>query len=129
MRRKVSRRRLGWAWLTILSLTIIPPALAGGNDPDIQHGSAIFHETCIVCHGANGKGAIPGAPDFTASGGVLSLPNGLLEKRVENGFHDAGSPIAMPPKGGNPSLTKDDIKDVLAYLRKTFQRRPSKAGE
>ena len=33
--------------------------------------------------------------------------------------------IQMPPKGGNPAMSEDDILDVIAYLR-TLQ--PSAAG-
>ncbi len=28
--------------------------------------------------------------------------------------------MAMPPKGGNPSLSDDDIHAVIAYLRQAF---------
>jgi mono/diheme cytochrome c family protein len=84
-------------------------------------GQAIFQQTCVACHGANGKGAVPGAPDFTKSGGPLSQSNTLLIKHIKEGFQKAGDPMAMPPKGGNANLTDDDIKNVLDYIEKTFK--------
>lgn len=91
---------------------------SGGN---AAHGSVIFHQTCIVCHGADGKGVIPGAPDFTKKGGgVLSKPHKYLQAHIENGFQDPNSPMAMPPRGGNPGLSDQDIRDVHEYLHKTF---------
>jgi cytochrome c5 len=83
-------------------------------------GSVIYHQTCIACHGANGKGAIPGAPDFTSKNGPLSKSDALLLQHIENGFQTPGSPMAMPPRGGNPKLTNDDLKNALSYIRSTF---------
>jgi len=36
------------------------------------------------------------------------------------GVQNRGSPLGMPPKGGDPSLTEDDIAAVLQYMRETF---------
>lgn len=98
-------------------------ALAGdcsvpGGDP--AAGSKIFHETCVACHGEDGHGAIPGAPDFTKKGGVLSKPMDTMADHIKNGFQKPGNPMAMPPKGGNPNLTDQDIRNVHAYLHKRF---------
>lgn len=41
-------------------------------------------------------------------------------KNIINGYQTAGSPLAMPPKGGDPSLTEDDIAAVLQYMHQTF---------
>lgn|SRR5574337_53604 len=83
-------------------------------------GSAIFHQTCIACHGADGKGAVPGAPDFTDPNGVLSKSDQVLEGFIKNGEHTPGVAIAMPPNGGNANLNDEDIKSVIFYLRHAF---------
>lgn len=83
-------------------------------------GSDIYSQTCIACHGDNGKGTVPGAPNFTRSDGPLSQSDETLFKHIKQGFKTPGSAMAMPPKGGNMSLTDADINAVLAYLRGTY---------
>lgn len=96
------------------------PTLCGfkGGNPD--HGKIIFQQTCSACHGADGHGAIPGTPDFTKKGGVLSKPHSALAAHIENGFSSPDTPMSMPPRGGNPGLSDQDIKDVHAYLHQAF---------
>ncbi len=86
----------------------------------IKSGKAIYTQNCMVCHGANGKGAIPGAPDFTNANGVLKNPDNVLMDRIIHGFKSPNSPMAMPPKGGNAKLTTSQIKRVLRYIRDEF---------
>jgi mono/diheme cytochrome c family protein len=90
---------------------------AGGNP---THGGAIYAQTCVGCHGSDGRGRIPGAPNFTTRGGVLSKPHAVLEAHIKNGFSSPDSPVSMPPGGGNPNLTGQDIRDVHAYLHQAF---------
>lgn len=107
-------------------ISSLTPALADGDAAcgftkgDWKAGDKIYHETCVACHGENGKGTVPGAPDFTKKGGKLSDPHALMTQRIQNGFQESGSPMAMPPKGGNPSLSDQDINDVHAYLHHQF---------
>jgi len=79
-----------------------------------------YEKTCIACHGADGKGAFPGTPDFTLKEGALSKSDEVLIENINNGFQSEGSPMAMPPKGGNPNLSETDVGNVLSYIRKTF---------
>lgn len=95
-----------------------PAPTPGGNNA--KAGSVVYHQTCVACHGENGKGQIPGTPDFTKAAGVLSLSDKLLETRIIHGFQSNGSPMAMPPNGGNPTLTSTDVDNVIAYLHETF---------
>ena len=85
-----------------------------------ESGQMIYHQTCVVCHGSNGKGAVPGAPDFTSKNSPLNKSDAILLQRIENGFQSPGSPMAMPPRGGNPKLTNHDLKKVLKYIKKEF---------
>lgn len=80
-------------------------------------GEAIYNQTCIACHGADGKGTLPGAPDFSNPQGSLSQSDDVLVKHVTEGFQSPGSPMAMPAKGGNTALTEADIRAVVRYLR------------
>ncbi|WP_051010059.1 cytochrome c [Novosphingobium sp. PP1Y] len=89
-----------------------------GGDP--VHGKVVYAQTCVACHGANGRGTIPGAPDFKKKGGVLTKPHTALTDHIERGYSSPSSPISMPPKGGNPGLSVQDIKDVHAYMHQAF---------
>ena len=90
------------------------PATAG------QSGKDIYNGTCTSCHDTDGTGAFPGTPDFTSSDGVLSKSDSVLIDNITNGFQSEGSPMAMPPRGGNPNLDNTGIKAVLSYIRETF---------
>ena len=91
------------------------------NKSPKRSGKDIYHQTCVACHGSNGKGAIPGVPDFTKGGGPLSQSHQTLLQHIKQGFQKPGDPMAMPAKGGNPNLTDDDLKQVLDYIEHTFK--------
>jgi len=98
-------------------------AVADTNPHTVTAGEEIYSRTCIACHGANGRGTIPGVTDLTDVKGALSKPDVELLKSISEGFQSPGSMLAMPPKGGNPTLTEEDERAVLAYLRTQFGRR------
>jgi len=83
-------------------------------------GEDVYAQTCIACHGGDGKGVVPGAPDFTDKSGRLSKSDTELIHSLMNGMQTLGSPMAMPARGGNSALTDGDLKNVLQYLRKAF---------
>lgn len=97
-----------------------PPGV--GNGDPIQAGRQVYTQTCIVCHGADGRGAIRGTPDFTRRDGPLAKSDDTLLQHAERGFQTPGSPMAMPPKGGNARLSEQDLKNAIAYMRREFRR-------
>ncbi len=82
-----------------------------------QSGKAIFNSTCIACHGADGKGTIPGVPNLQTR---LSQPDALLLQHIKDGFQSPGSVMVMPPRGGNPDLSDAELKNVLKYMHEQF---------
>ncbi len=109
--------------LLLSVLTLIPVLAFSDGVPeaaDAAVGKAIYSQTCIACHGANGKGTIPGVADFTTKDGSLAKSDVELLKNISEGFQSPGSFMAMPAKGGNPMLTEADVQVVLAYLRDEF---------
>lgn len=102
------------AVMTLASL--VTPAIAAGSEA----GGKVYAQTCIACHGANGKGAIPGVSDFTKADGPLAKTDEVLFVSIRDGLTSPGKPLSMPPKGGNPSLTEQDIRAVIEYLRFSF---------
>ncbi len=91
-----------------------------GSAADVQAGRHVYQTVCTTCHGPTGKGLLPGMPDFRKADGVLTQPDSILLHRIEHGFKSPGSPIPMPPKGGDASLTTQDIKNAIAYLHHNF---------
>ncbi len=100
-------------------LTASTTKQATGN---ARSGEEIYAQTCVACHGADGKGALPGVPNFSRADGPLGKSNEILHQNILLGYQSPRSPMAMPPKGGNPALTGDDIDLVLRYLRKAFSQ-------
>ncbi len=96
-----------------------PPALSGPE---------VYHQTCVACHGEDGRGVVAGTPDLTRQGGVLSKPDATLIKHIAQGFQNPGSPLAMPARGGNPALTDAEIAEVVAYLHTAFGPQASAAA-
>jgi len=98
-------------------LTALATEQATGN---ARSGEEIYAQTCVACHGADGKGALPGVPNFSRVDGPLGKSNEILQQNILLGYQSPGSPMAMPPKGGNPALMGADIASVLRYLREAF---------
>ncbi|MCC6208294.1 MAG: cytochrome c [Gammaproteobacteria bacterium] len=94
----------------------------GWATDDVARGEALYKQTCVACHGASGAGSLPGVPDLTKASGSLAKPDDALFKNIKEGFQSPGSALAMPPKGGNPALTDEDIRIVIQYMRSAFMR-------
>lgn len=109
--------------ITLLLVLFAPLSILAEDDStaaDVAAGKAVYSQTCIACHGANGKGMIPGVRDLTDADGALAKSDEELIRNITEGFQTPGSPMAMPAKGGNPTLTEEDIRTVVKYLRVDF---------
>lgn len=72
-------------------------------------GDAVYNGACVACHAAGVAGA-PKLGDKAA-----------WEPRVAQGIDGLVSSVlngknAMPPKGGNPSLSEQDIRNAVKYM-------------
>ena len=88
---------------------------------DPVKGKEIFDVTCIACHGAGGIGVTGLGKDMTTSTFIAGLNDADLLTFIKQG-RDTSHPdnttgVAMPPKGGNPALSDEDILNVIAYIR------------
>ena len=94
------------------------PAQTSTGDP--AAGQVLF-ASCAACHGPTG-GGIPGlGKDLTSSEFVSDKTDDELISFIKVG-RDPSDPLnttgmAMPPKGGNPALSDEDLFNILAYLR------------
>lgn len=91
--------------LTLLLLVGIVPGTYAGS---VFKGKDLYNAHCSVCHGANGRPVMPGAPHFERSQGLV-LPDPVLFSRISDGKR------AMP--GYRGVLKHEEIMDVIAYLR------------
>ena len=89
----------------------------------VEAGKAVYDTTCVACHGENGKGTIPGVPDFNKKKGPLVKSDEELFTSIKDGFQSPGSYMAMPALGGNPDLTDQEVRDVIEYLRAEFAKK------
>lgn len=94
-----------------------PAALPG----DPARGATLYGQNCATCHGANLEGGIGAVlnPIDKLPGVANPLDPGFLIALITSGrTPQAGDPkqIAMPAKGGNNSLTDQDIKDLASYI-------------
>ncbi len=88
---------------------------------DPTKGQTVYQQTCATCHGANLEGGIGATlnPIDKLPGVPNSLDPSFLISIITNGRQpQPGDPkqAPMPAKGGNSSLTDQDIKDVAAYI-------------
>lgn len=87
----------------------------------VNNGKALYEQSCLVCHGEDGTGAMPGVADVTGAKGPLHQRDEKLAKSIRDGIQSKGAVMAMPPKGGNPQLSEDDIENIIKHMRKTFK--------
>jgi disulfide bond formation protein DsbB len=92
-------------------------ALVG--DPDA--GKQQFDMVCIACHGAGGVGVEGLGKPFTTSEFLLTVSDQELLDFIKTGrpvgHPDNTTGVDMPPKGGNPALTDEQLTDIIAYIR------------
>jgi cytochrome c5 len=83
------------------------PTAAGGSDAG--KGKSIYTSTCTVCHGPGVAGA-PKTGDKAAWAPRLKAGTAALHTSAIKGKN------AMPPKGGNLSLSDADVKAAVDYM-------------
>ncbi len=88
---------------------------------DPERGKDVYAGTCVACHGPEGHGTIPGAPDFATAERRFAQDRATLLRNMREGMRSPGSPMGMPPRGGDSSLTEQDLLDALAYIRQAFR--------
>jgi disulfide bond formation protein DsbB len=95
----------------------VAAALAG----DVEKGKALFATSCAACHGPAGEGVQGLGKDMTKSKFIAGLSDEELVAFVKTGRPISDplntTKIDMPPKGGNPALTDEQLTDIVAFMR------------
>ena len=91
------------------------------SEGDPVAGEGTFKSTCSACHGPDAKGLPNLGKDMTTSEFILGTTDAELLAFVLVG-RPVGDPdnttgVDMPPKGGNPALSDEDILNTIAYIR------------
>lgn len=108
---------------------------AAGGDAElaeyIASGDKIYHTSCVACHGKAGAGMKGNGAKLADNAFVQSLDDDKLLAFIKAGRSPSDpankTGVQMPPKGGNPAMSDDDVLDVIAYLR-TLQPAGSQTG-
>jgi len=72
-------------------------------------GKAVYEGTCVVCHGTGAVGS-PKFGDKAAWAPRIATGTPALYNAALHGLN------AMPPKGGNTSLTDAQVKAAVDYM-------------
>ena len=106
---------------TLQPQTNLEPAKNQANE-EVNDGAIVYSSNCVACHGAGGKGVLPGVPDLSKASGRLNKDDQVLLTNIINGYQSAGNPLPMPARGGNSQLSDADLAAALEYMKKTFKQ-------
>jgi len=92
---------------------------------DAAAGKTKFESTCAACHGPDAKGIAGLGKDLTTSEFAKGLPDAEFILFITKG-RPASDPlnttgVDMPPRGGNPAFTDQDLADIVAHVRSLQQ--------
>jgi len=94
-----------------------------GGDSGVPTGSgeALYEANCAACHGEGGIGIEGVGKPLVKSEFVADLSDAELVDFLIVG-RDTADPlnttgILKPPRGGNPSLTDEDLAVIVEYVR------------
>jgi disulfide bond formation protein DsbB len=89
----------------------------------VEHGRSAFQTTCSACHGLDARGIQGLGKDLVESPFIDGVTDRQLLAFITTGrpVYDPTNTtgIEMPARGGNPTLSDDDITAIIAYLRTT----------
>lgn len=93
----------------------------GAIELTAHEGYDLFVSSCAACHGQGGEGVEGLGLPLTTSGFVRGTGDADLVRFIKSGraSWDANNStgIDMPPKGGNPAITDDQLQTIVEYIR------------
>jgi mono/diheme cytochrome c family protein len=98
-----------------------PPRVGPNASPEVVLGQELVDQSCTACHGKDYTGVSGLGTSFVDNAYIQGHTDAELAAFIKEGrLNDAPdniSGIAMPPYGGNPRLTDDDLAAIAAFLR------------
>lgn len=109
-------RPVGAVYLPDEEIITERPAADIPDTPDpvvtVMTGPQVYNTACLACHGAGLAGA-PALGDAEAWAPRIAKGNDMLNSNAINGFTGVAY---MPPRGGNPNLSDQEVIDAVAYM-------------
>ncbi len=100
------------------SAAVTTTAVAG---TPLAHGQQLAGQSCSSCHGQDFEGVKSLGPALTDNDFIQDHTDDELIDFIKEGRSkddpDSETGIAMPPYGGNPRLTDDDLADIVLFMR------------
>lgn len=84
------------------------------SNPQLEKGRLIWNGTCKVCH-LQGIAGAPAIGDTKAWSKRIAKGKDTLYKHAILGY-DSPEGNHMPPKGGNPELSEDEVKAAVDFV-------------
>ena len=105
----------------LLTLLLAACRTDGESSQDTVRGGQIFEANCALCHGQAGEGKPMLGKDLRDNDFVKVMSDEELVdflrvgRSADHPLNDRG--MDMPPKGGNPALTDEDLARIAAFLK------------
>ncbi len=97
----------------------LPPLVV---EPGVAaEGAVHYRTTCLACHGPGGEGLVNFGRPLTTSVFIAERSDTALTdflrrgRSIDDPLNTTGIPMA--PRGGNPTLTDQDLANVVAFVR------------
>lgn len=109
----------------LLLVALLVTSCGGGRpgpaDPAVQKGKVIYDRVCATCHGKDANGLPKLGKNLHDNAFTKGLGDDELVEFLKVG-RPAWDPantqgVDMPPKGGDPTITDEDLRNVVAFLR------------
>ncbi|MCB0055493.1 MAG: cytochrome c [Caldilineaceae bacterium] len=105
------------------SAAAAPVEAAAALVGDPAAGEKVYQVSCVACHGPDARGVAglgkslhPEDSNFISERTDAELVEYIkVGRRVDDPLNTTG--IDMPPKGGNPAMTEQEMYNVVAYMR------------
>lgn len=92
-----------------------------GQSAEVAQGQKLFQATCASCHGKNAEGMPKLGKNLHDNEFVRGLSDEELLAFLKQGrpaFHPLNErKVDMPPRGGNPALSDEDLRLIGEYVR------------
>lgn len=96
-------------------------AMMTEDGPVPSAGELLFREACAACHGQNAEGVTNLGNQLSDNEFIRSLNDAELLAFLREGrdlnHPDNSTGLVMPPSGGRPDLTEDELFAIIGYLR------------